>query len=83
MTNPQVALITGSSRGIGLGIACELARKNYSIALNAPFLNEELEAAMAKVQKLGVPVIAAAFDVTDIDQHTECLSNIESQFFAI
>ena len=79
MTNPQVALITGSSTGIGLGIACELARKNYSIALNAPFLNEELEAAMAKVQKLGVPVIAAAFDVTDIDQHTECLSNIESQ----
>ena len=79
MTSPQVALITGSSRGIGLGIACELARKNYSIALNAPFLDEELEAAIAKVQNLGVPVIAAAFDVTDFDRHTEFLSDIESQ----
>ena len=79
MTSPQVALITGSSRGIGLGIACELARTNYSIALNAPFLDEELEAAIAKVQNLGVPVIAAAFDVTDFDRHTEFLSDIESQ----
>ena len=31
------------------------------------------------MQNLGVPVIAAAFDVTDFDRHTEFLSDIESQ----
>ena len=32
--NPQVALITGASRGIGRGIAIELARLGCSIAIN-------------------------------------------------
>ena len=32
--NPQVALVTGASRGIGRGIAIELARIGFSIAIN-------------------------------------------------
>jgi len=32
----QVALITGSSRGIGLGAAIELAKSGFAIALNGP-----------------------------------------------
>jgi len=32
--NPQVALVTGASRGIGRGIAIELARLGFSLAIN-------------------------------------------------
>ena len=79
MSNKPVALITGSSRGIGLGIACALARKGFSIALNAPVLDAELEAALHRVKEIGVPVMAADFDVTDIARHATILSDIESE----
>ena len=82
MSNKPVALITGSSRGIGLGIACALARKGFSIALNAPVLDAELEAALRRVKEFGVPVMAADFDVTDIARHATILSDIESELGA-
>ena len=46
MKGKNVALVTGSSRGIGLGVARELASKGFSIALNAPLLDDELISAV-------------------------------------
>lgn len=77
MKQNLVALVTGSSRGIGLGIACELAKRGFSIALNGPVMDEELQAAKREIEMLGAPVTIAPFDVADITQHERSLEKIE------
>lgn len=74
----QVALITGSSRGIGLGAALALAREGFAIALNGPADDDELRAAVARVRETGVRVHAAPFDVTDLSAHEAALAGIEA-----
>ncbi|WP_028717443.1 3-ketoacyl-ACP reductase [Paracoccus sp. J39] len=73
----QVALVTGSSRGIGLAAAEALAREGFAIAVNGPIDDAELQAAVARIAALGVPVVAAPFDVTDIAGHDAALQRIE------
>ena len=73
----QVALVTGSSRGIGLGAALALARAGFDIALNARSGGEELDAAAAAVEAEGVRAYKAAFDVSDIAGHDAVLAGIE------
>lgn len=73
----QAALVTGSSRGIGLAAAEALAREGFAIAVNGPADDAELQAAVARIAALGVPVVAAPFDVTGIAGHDAALQRIE------
>ncbi|OUI87359.1 3-ketoacyl-ACP reductase [Acetobacter tropicalis] len=73
----QVALVTGSSRGIGLATAEVLAKAGFAVALNGPADNEELKSAVAKVSEYGGPVVAAPFDVTNCTEYAAKLSCIE------
>lgn len=73
----QVALVTGSSRGIGLAAAKELARAGFAVALNGPQDDAELRAAVATVSALG-PCVAAPFDVTDLAGHDAALAAVEA-----
>lgn len=73
----QVALVTGASRGIGLAAAEALAREGFAIAVNGLADDAELHAALARIAALGVPVVAAPFDVTDIAGHAAALARIE------
>lgn len=72
----QIALVTGSSRGIGLGAARALAAEGFDIALNAP-TEGELDEAEEIVAAAGVRVMRAAFDVTDLSAHDRVLGAIE------
>ena len=74
----KVALVTGSSRGIGLAVAEALAREGFAIALNGPSLDAELETALARIRALNMPAVAAPFDVTDIANHDTALAAIEA-----
>lgn len=74
----QVALITGSSRGIGLGAALELAREGFSIALNARSDGEELESAARQIVDAGAAVLKVPFDVSDITRHDAILDEVEA-----
>jgi len=62
----KVALITGSSRGIGLATAHELARRGARIVLNGRG-GERLDNALKSLESQGAEVIAAPADVTDPD----------------
>ncbi|MFM8607210.1 MAG: SDR family NAD(P)-dependent oxidoreductase [Hyphomicrobiales bacterium] len=73
----QVALVTGSSRGIGLATAEALAEEGFAIALNGPQDDDELRAAHAKIKAMGAPVVSAPFDVSDLTQHAAQLDMIE------
>jgi NAD(P)-dependent dehydrogenase (short-subunit alcohol dehydrogenase family) len=75
----QVALVTGSSRGIGLAAAVALAREGFAIALNGPFDDDELANAVKLVQAEGVPAMGCAFDVTDLASHDAQLARIEEK----
>jgi 3-oxoacyl-[acyl-carrier protein] reductase len=74
--NRQVALVTGSSRGIGLAAAKALARDGFAVAMNGPSDDAELRAAVAEVSAIG-PCVAAPFDVTESASHTAALAAIE------
>ena len=73
----QIALITGSSRGIGLAAAVELARRGFGIALNARRRNEELTKAKELIEGEGAAACIAPFDVGCIGSHRGALREIE------
>ena len=73
----SVALVTGSSRGIGLATAKALAKEGFAIAVNGPADDDELAAALDTIRALDVPAMAVPFDVTDLDGHDEHLAEIE------
>lgn len=72
-----VALVTGSTRGIGLAAAVELAREGFAVAINGPQDDEEMAAAVETVAAEGQPVVAAPFDVSVISTHEAQLARIE------
>lgn len=76
MTGPA-ALITGSSRGIGLGTARALAREGFAVALNGPADDGELRAAVDSIAATGARAVAVPFDVADIAAHDAALATAE------
>ena len=61
----QVALITGSSRGIGRAVAMELAGNGYAVCVNYLQHREDAESLVAQLRYQGREVIAVQADVAD------------------
>jgi len=75
----KIALVTGASRGIGLGIAEALAAEGASLVLtarNAERLNQDAES----LARAGTTVIAVPADVTDEAQVGEVFRHTREQF---
>ncbi|HEX6356405.1 SDR family oxidoreductase [Actinophytocola sp.] len=74
----RIALVTGSSRGIGLGIAEGLAEAGATIVLNGvdPVRLDETRARLAR--RFGDRVAAQAFDIVDEDAVVAAVDAIET-----
>lgn len=78
--NGKHALITGSSRGIGRGIALKLAEHGARICVHY-FKNESAaHDTLAEIRKRGSDGFIAQADVTDMDQIRALFSKVQSEF---
>jgi 3-oxoacyl-[acyl-carrier protein] reductase len=75
----KAALVTGSSRGIGRGIAVELAREGCRVALCARGLGA-LESAASAVRALGVETVPITADVTTAEGVQAAVGAAEAAF---
>jgi NAD(P)-dependent dehydrogenase (short-subunit alcohol dehydrogenase family) len=60
----KAALVTGSRRGIGRGIALELAREGADVVINGVGSQDQAEAVAEEVRRLGVKAAVAMGDVS-------------------
>ncbi len=63
----KVALVTGASKGIGAGIARELARRGAAVAVNYSSSKAEAEKLVAEIESAGGRAIAVHGNVADPD----------------
>ncbi len=75
----RVVLVTGSSRGIGRGVAEHLASQGVRVVVHARRA-ESLEAVSAAVTQLGADTLAVAADVRDPDALHAAMDEIETRF---
>lgn len=66
-------LVTGSSRGIGKGIAIRLAEDGYDIVLHCRNNREQADVIATQIQALGRTVRVLQFDISDREQSREIL----------
>lgn len=82
-TENNVALVTGSSRGIGRAIALELAKKGFSIVVNNDENPQEGVEVVNEINKIGQHAIYIQADVSDPDQVEAMIKKIVNKFARI
>ncbi|HHY20659.1 MAG TPA: enoyl-[acyl-carrier-protein] reductase FabL [Bacilli bacterium] len=76
----KVALVTGSSRGIGKTIALRLAEKGYNLVINYARSRSAAEETAKEVEKFGVEALVVKANVGKQDKIKELFAEIDEQF---
>jgi len=76
----KTALITGGSRGIGFGIAQELAKAGFNLAINGVRDQERVETALDELRALGSKVIYTRGDISNTLQRESVLVEVLEAF---
>lgn len=80
----MIALITGGSRGIGLGCALALAKDGHTIAINGVRPEQQVTEAIARISNAGAPdVIYCQGDVSSANARSAILEKIRNHFGAL
>jgi len=75
-----VALITGGSRGIGLGIAVELAKARFNLVINGVRKQETVQPILDSLKMFGVKVVYAQGNISDKTDREKIFKTVISEF---
>ena len=77
---PRVALVTGGTRGIGLGCAEALAKEGWSLAVCGVRSEAEARSGLEKLTGTGADVLYSQVDIGDDDAPRQLLSDIRRRY---
>jgi len=77
---PRSALITGGTRGIGLGIARALARDGWDLLLSGQRKLDEVSTVLRELEKLGVNVDYVAGDIAEAADRTAIVDRARARY---
>lgn len=76
----KVALVTGGTRGIGLGIAHHLAQSGYNLAINGRREETQVGDALDELRQLKIEVLYCQADVADATERQTMVDEIRKHF---
>jgi NAD(P)-dependent dehydrogenase (short-subunit alcohol dehydrogenase family) len=76
----SVALITGGSRGIGFGIAEQLAQNGFSLAINGTRSSNEVEDAVKKLKDFGNDVIYCQGNIAESADRENIIRQVKDHY---
>ena len=76
----RIALVTGGTRGIGLGIAEALARESFDLALCGRRPAEAVQDSLAALRDLGSDVVYVVVDVSDAAARQALLDAVDARY---
>ena len=79
----KVALVTGSSTGLGLAIAKELGARGASVALNYAHRTDRAERALVQFNQTGATGALFRADVTEAESVNQLVDRVKSRFGSI
>ena len=76
----KTALITGGSRGIGLGIAVELAKSRFNLVINGVRKHDRVQPILDGLKMFGVKVVYVQGDISKKEDREKIFQTVISEF---